>query len=143
MHLFLLKDVIIEKTVASTSKGKQRSRKSVKSFVKMNLKVISFKSCEESGAQVRKTERPIEGQKEVKKKKNAKVKSSAGSEDPPKATKSFLLPMPYNEKLRLGGRENSRAIAETQRTTVQHSTSSVCLATSCDQHEPDFHELYI
>ena len=115
MHLFLLKDVIIEKSSASSSKGKQRSRKSGKGFVKMNLKVISFKSCEESGAQVRKTERPSEGQKEVKKKKNAKVKSSAGSEDPPKATaKSFLLPMPYNEKLRLGGRENSQAIAETQ-----------------------------
>ena len=42
-------------------------------------------------------------------------KSSQGSS----RDKSFLRPMPYNEKLRLGGRENSLAIAETQVTTME------------------------
>ena len=33
--------------------------------------------------------------------------------------KAFLRPMPYNEKLRLGGKENSLAIAETQVSTLE------------------------
>ena len=119
MYLFWLKDVIIKKSVrsTSTSKGKLRTKRSGKSLGKMNLKVISLKSSEGSGAKVEKTRSPIKDQKAVKKKKkkSPQVMSSASSEDPPKATsQSFLRPMPYNEKLRLGGRENSRAIAETQ-----------------------------
>ena len=42
-------------------------------------------------------------------------KSSVGSS----REKPFLMPMPYNEKLRLGGRENSRVIAETQVSTME------------------------
>ena len=84
---------------------------------KMNyLKVISFKSSEESGAQVKKAGSPSEGQMALPvKMKNPRVKSIADSEDPPKATSEDLMrPMPYNEKLRRAGGENSRAIAETQ-----------------------------
>ena len=42
-------------------------------------------------------------------------KSSQGSSK----DKQFLRPMPYNEKLRLGGKENSLAIAETQLSTLE------------------------
>ena len=42
-------------------------------------------------------------------------KSSQGSSK----DRNFLRPMPYNEKLRLGGKENSLAIAETQLSTLE------------------------
>ena len=91
---------------------------------KMNyLKVISFKSSEESGAQVKNARSPSEVQMAVPvkkeaapvKKKNPRLKSTTGIKDPPKATSEDLMrPMPYNEKLKRAGGENSRAIAETQ-----------------------------
>ena len=125
MHLFWLDNVMIRKTEssASTSRGK-KSRSRGKLLCKMNyLKVISFKSSEESSAQVKNAGSPSEVQMAVPvkkeaapvKKKNPRLKSTTGIKDPPKATSEDLMrPMPYNEKLRRGGGENSRAIAETQ-----------------------------
>jgi len=148
LHWILLENVIIKVQKPKSSGKKETSLESLVKKEKFtgikfrrvrSLKLLCHKEVIGNNVIVKRMDNPyvVEVEKIVKKKKEKpKMKSlkeslkkdidvfdprahSAVLSSAESSNKDFLRPMPYNEKLRRGGRENSLAIAESQLSVLE------------------------